>query len=203
LSLEPEVGGAESNHARLFIAIHLPDAVRMELRRVQEELKEHLPRHGAAWTRPESMHLTLRFLGNVPTTDIARLTDKLCETVTAFGELPLTCERLGCFPDLRYPRVVWAWVHDEADALTRLFHRIDETVSQFAEKPAEKRFTGHITLARLKQIKRPDTERLAQFVEGAVKRQFGKWTAKSVSLIQSQLGQTGATYTELCSAALR
>jgi 2'-5' RNA ligase len=149
------------------------------------------------------MHLTLRFLGNIPTTEFPRLTEKLCESVTAFGELPLTCERLGCFPDLRYPRVVWAWVHDEADALTKLFHRIDEAVSEFAEKPAEKRFTGHITLARLKQIKRPDAERLAQSVEGAVKRQFGKWTAKSVSLIQSHLSQTGATYTELCSAALR
>ena len=203
MSQEPEVGGAESNHARLFIAIQLPDAVRTELQRVQGELKQHLPRHGAAWARPESMHLTLRFLGNVPTTEIARLSDKLCEAVAAFGELPLTCERLGCFPDLRHPRVVWAWVHDEADALTKLVHRIDEAVSEFAEKPAEKRFTGHITLARLKQIKRPDAERLAQLVESAVKRQFGKWTLESVSLIQSNLSPVGATYTELRKPALR
>jgi len=203
LSPQPEVGGAESNHARLFIAVHLPDAVRTELRRVQGELKEHLPRHGAAWARPESMHLTLRFLGNVPTTEIARLSDKLCEAVAAFGELPLACERLGCFPDLRLPRVVWAWVHDETDALTRLFHLVDKAVSEFAEKATEKRFTGHITLARLKQTKRPDAERLAQFVEGAVNRQFGKWTAESVSLIQSQLSQAEASYTELCRAALR
>jgi len=170
---------------------------------VQGELKQVLPRHSASWTRPESMHLTLRFLGSVASAQMPQLSDQLKATLAGFGELALTCERLGCFPDLRYPRVVWAWVHDEADALTRLFHRIDEAVSEFAEKPAEQRFTGHITLARMKQIKRPDAECLAQFVGGAVKRQFGKWTAKSVCVIQSHLTQTGATHTELCSVVLR
>lgn len=148
------------------------------------------------------MHLTLRFLGNVVSSQIPELSAKLKTSLTGFGELHLVCERLGCFPDLRYPRVIWSWVHDEAGQLTKLFHQIDEAVSPFAEQPAEKVFTGHITLARPKQIKRPDAERLARFVEGAVKRQFGNWTAESVSLIQSQLGQTGATHTELSSAAL-
>jgi len=149
------------------------------------------------------MHLTLRFLGNVTVTQIPKLSDRLRAAVASSGELKLTCERLGCFPDLRHPRVVWAWVHDETNALEKLFHRIDEAVSEFAEKPAEQRFTGHITLARLKQIKRPEAECLARFIEGATKRRFGEWTAQSVSLIQSHLRQAGANYTELCGAGLR
>jgi RNA 2',3'-cyclic 3'-phosphodiesterase len=203
LSLESKGGEGIGGHARLFVAIPVPVGVRVALQQVQSELKEILPRSAAAWARLDGMHLTLRFLGNVAVTQIPGLSDRLRAAVAEVDELTLVCERLGCFPDLRYPRVVWAWVHDEADALARLFQRVDDAVSEFAEQPAEKRFTGHITLARLKQIKRPDAEQLAAFINGAVQREFGHWTAKSVSLIQSQLNQAGATYTELCCANLR
>lgn len=203
MNFEPKVEAGRAEQVRLFIAITLPDEVRVELRKVQRELKEVWPAHGATWTRPENMHLTLRFLGNVESSQIPELSAKLKTSLTGFGELPLVCERLGCFPDLRYPRVIWSWVHDEAGQLRKLFHQIDEAVSQFAERPAEKVFTGHITLARPKQITRPEAERLARFVEGAVRRGFGQWTVQSVSLIQSQLSPTGATHTELCRAALQ
>ena len=145
----------------------------------------------------------MRFLGDVASAQIPQISSNLSAAVAGFGELALKCERLGCFPDLRYPRVVWAWVHDDADRLLNLYRRIDEAVSDFAEKPAEEKFTGHITLARPKQIKRADAERLAQFVKGAVGRRFGDWTAPSASLIQSNLNQSGTTYTELCCVTLR
>jgi len=189
--------------ARLFIALAVPDEVRASLRKVQGELQDILPPRAAAWTRPDGLHLTLRFLGNVEVTRVSELSQRLGAALVGFGEFELVCERLGCFPDLRFPRVVWAWVHDDADRLVKLHRRIDEAVAGFAEKPAENNFTGHITLARCKQIKRPEAERLARFVEGAVHRGFGEWPAQSVSLIQSHLGQTGATYTERSCATLR
>jgi len=186
----------------LFIALNLPDDVRAALRTVQDELREIVLGKSVAWTRPEAMHLTLRFLGNVDAARVPGLSQRLHAALAGFGGCNLVCERLGCFPDLRYPRVVWAGVTGQADALTRLFHRVNEAVSAFAERPAGKRFTGHVTLARLKQIQRPDAERLATFITGAAQREFGDWTARSVSLMQSQLTQTGAIHTELGRAAL-
>jgi 2'-5' RNA ligase len=182
---------------RTFVAIAVPEEVRAKLVAAQHELQSVLPRAAAAWSKPDNMHLTLRFLGNVAAARIMELTDQLRAAVTGFGAQELICERLGCFPDLRFPRVVWAWVHDEAERLPELHRRIEVATKEFAEKPAESRFVGHITLARPKQIKRPEAERVARFVEGAVGRAFGRWQARDVLLVQSELSPGGSKYVEL------
>jgi RNA 2',3'-cyclic 3'-phosphodiesterase len=196
LSLEPKI-------SRLFVAIDPPDAVRTRLIALQRELKLVLPRNSTAWTKPEGMHLTLRFLGNVESVRIAELSEQLGAGLAGFGEFDVSCERLGCFPDARHPRVVWAWVHDADERMAQLRGRVDEAVRVFAEKPAEARYVGHITLARPKQITRPDAERLSQFVERAATRRFGAWRVASVALIRSQLSAAGASYAELSRANLR
>jgi 2'-5' RNA ligase len=182
---------------RTFVAIAVPEEVRTQLLAAQHDLQTVLPRQAAAWSKSDNMHLTLRFLGNVAAARVLELSKQLRTALTGFGELELICERLGCFPDLRFPRVVWAWVHDEPDRLPQLQLQIDAAVREFAEQPAESRFVGHITLARPKQIKRPEAERLARFVEGAVGQTFGRWQAKEVILMRSELLPGGSKYEEL------
>jgi 2'-5' RNA ligase len=195
LSLEPKV-------IRAFVAIQVPSEVLAQLAEAQRELKALLPRHSTAWTKPENMHLTMRFLGNIAPASLPELEQHLRAELRNFGALDLICERLGCFPDLRYPRVVWAWVHDANENLQQLHRCIDEAVREFVEKPAEARFVGHITLARPKQIKRPDAERLARFVETAVARKFGDWQAREVLLVRSELSASGSKYHELARIGL-
>ena len=192
----------DSTAVRAFIAIRVPDAVLAKLAEVQREIKSLLPPRSTAWTRPESMHLTLRFLGNVATPHVPELENRLRAALTGFGNFHLICERLGCFPDLRYPRVVWAWVHDANERLQELHRRIDEAVREFAEKPAEARFVGHITLARPRKIKRPEAERLARFVEAAVDRSFGSWSTDDVLLMRSELSPCGSKYHALARVRL-
>ncbi|HEX5219412.1 MAG TPA: RNA 2',3'-cyclic phosphodiesterase [Verrucomicrobiae bacterium] len=187
----------EPKAIRAFIAIRAPETVLARLAEVQRELKELLPPRSTAWTKPDNMHLTLRFLGNVAATNVPEVAIRLRNALAAFGKLDLACERLGCFPDSRYPRVVWAWVHDAHGRLQELHRCVDEAVREFAEKPAEARFVGHLTLARPKQIKRPDAERLARFVEAAVKRSFGQWSADEILLMRSELSPGGSKYHEL------
>lgn len=188
---------------RLFIAIPIPEAVKAELLCVQRELRDALPPHSTSWTKPDNMHLTLRFLGDVAASRVPELVQAIRNAASGCGEIELHCERLGCFPDLRFPRVVWAWVHDLEGKLDALAIRVNEAVAAFAEKPADARFTGHITLARPKQIRRADAERLAQFVERAVNRQFGNWRATELELIRSELSSAGSCYTTLASVNLR
>ena len=187
----------ETEAVRAFIAIRVPEAVLARLTAVQRELKTLLPPNSTAWTRPDNLHLTLRFLGNVAVARIPELRGRLQSALSGFGHLGLICERLGCFPDLRYPRVLWAWVHDANERLEQLHRRVDTAAREFAETPAEARFVGHITLARPKQIKRPDADRLTRFVDAAVNRTFGSWTASEVFLIQSELSPSGSKYHEL------
>ena len=202
MGLESKSVFAGTEQIRLFIAIPVPDEVCATLRQVQSGLKKLLSDKAAVWTKPDGMHLTLRFLGNVNSERIPELSQRLSGALAGLGRLDLVCERLGCFPDLRFPRVVWAWVHDDAERLARLHRRIDEAVGVFAEKPTEARFVGHITLARLKQVSRRDAGLLARFVEGAGHRRFGDWHVNSVALIRSHLSAAGATHEELLQTSL-
>jgi RNA 2',3'-cyclic 3'-phosphodiesterase len=192
----------ESGTHRLFVAFAVPEVVRAELARAQQELRELLPPHSAAWTKPDHLHLTLRFLGNVDGQRGGELLGRLRAAVAGFGGMNLICERLGCFPDLRFPRVVWAGVRDADEKLAALAQRVNGAVAPFAEKSAETVFTGHITLARLNKIRPSDAERLEKFVGAAVDRRFGAWRANELELIRSELSAGGSRYTTLAKCPL-
>ena len=193
---------SEGQAQRLFVAIAVPEETKANIILARDELRARLPPSAASWTRPENMHLTLRFLGDVEEARIEFLKAGLAEALEDFGKLPLISERLGCFPDLRYPRVVWAWVYDDAERLAQLQRRVAQATDAFTREPAESRFMGHITLARLRQIKRPEAESIASFVNGAVTRKFGTWTADRIGLIRSELAPGGSRYTTLAEIPL-
>jgi len=185
--------GAEK--LRLFLALPVPAEIKTSLSAAQDELRRLLPPRTASWTRAENMHLTLRFLGDVNGQRVEALIAGVRSVTTGFGAPPLVAERLGVFPDLRYPRVVWAWVHDEVDRLLELQRRLLAATNEFTSERAEEKFTGHITLARIKQIKRPQAEVIASFLQRAVNRRFGEWTGEHLELVRSELSPDGSRYT--------
>lgn len=182
---------------RLFLALPIPAEVKASLSAAQEELRRALPPRTASWTRSENMHLTLRFLGDVSRDSVPALVQGLASATANFGEMRLTAERLGCFPDLRFPRVLWTWVHDDAERLAEFQRRVVAATSEFTRERAEDKFTGHITVARIKSIKRPQAEVIASFLKGAVDRRFGIWMADRLELIRSELSPQGSRYTTL------
>jgi 2'-5' RNA ligase len=182
---------------RLFVSIPVPPTLKQLLQQVQRELQEVVPQKSVTWTRTENMHLTLRFLGNVNSDCVGELKEQLRAAVEGFGAVRLVCERLGCFPDLRFPRVVWAWVHDAQDRLPQLVQRVNEATAAFAGQAADPRFVGHITLARPRWLDRPKAKALTAIVEKAVAREFGSWPADELELIRSELPASGSHYTSL------
>jgi len=180
---------------RLFIAIPVPDGVKTELEKVQAELRGAISAGGVRWTKREQFHLTLRFLGDVAADRVEALARAVREVCDVFPPLRLRAERIGFFPDLRFPRVVWAWVHDEQELLPKLQEAIEAAAKDFTAEPAEKKFTGHITLARIKSLPRPQAELLAKMALGMTDRFFGEWTAGQVEIIRSELGPGGPRYT--------
>lgn len=112
-------------------------------------------------------------------------------------------ERVGVFPGLRFPRVVWAWVHDDDDRLSALQRRIEAGVAGFSSSgPAGKAFTGHVTLARLHGMKRAQATALAAFAEGAVERRFSAWRVDAVHLMRSELSSHGAVHSVVATIPL-
>ncbi len=150
----------DSERFRLFIAVEIPETVKASMEEAQADLRRALPECHVRWARREQFHLTLRFLGDVEAARVEALTESLLAACRAFGAVHLRAERVGCFPDLRRPRVVWAGVRDETEQLPRLQQVVEAATAEFTSEDKEERFTGHVTLARIKGIKRAEAETL-------------------------------------------
>jgi len=182
---------------RAFIALPIPEAVKAEIGRAQDELRQALPKHCARWTRREQFHLTLCFLGNVAATRVPELTPAVGAACRGSSALNLRAERIGWFPDLRLPRVVWVWVHHDTDQLAVLQKAVAQAAEKFAEGQPEKVFTGHVTIARTHGIKRPHAQILANLAQRMSGRFFGEWTANQVKLMRSDLSPDGARHSDV------
>ena len=192
----------DSEGIRLFIAVALPEGVKSKIEAAQAELRRVLPERSVRWARREQFHLTMRFLGDVEAARVEALGEAIRAACRGFGALHLRAERVGFFPDLRYPRVVWVGVQDQAEQLPRLQQAVEVATEGFTTEEKEKRFTGHVTLARIKGLKRPDAEALGKAATGMADRLFGQWTAYQLELMRSRLLPQGAQHSTLASIAL-
>lgn len=186
-----------SSHLRLFVAIVLPEAVRNEILRAQRELQPLVPRVAARWTRPDQFHLTLRFLGNVPTDAIEDLKRSVGAVCRNTPPLSLRAQGVGFFPNPRSHRIVWVAINDGEGHLVDLQQRIEMAVGPFSPEAGEKNFAGHVTLGRLKNPKPSVSRGLAARAQLFENQIFGNWTAEEVEIIRSELSCGGARYTPL------
>jgi 2'-5' RNA ligase len=182
---------------RLFIAISLPDEIKNEIEKTQAELRRELPKNFVRWTKRNQFHLTLKFLGNVDAGNFENLVNTLRDACENFPSLRLRAEGIGFFPDLKFPRVIWAGTHDEAKLLPELQRAIEIAVDNFTPQKPEGKFAGHITLGRIPRIKCSEAESLAKAAAKMRERLFGHWTAREVELIRSELASGGSRYTTL------
>jgi RNA 2',3'-cyclic 3'-phosphodiesterase len=187
---------------RLFIAVTLPEEVKAEVEKAQRELRRVVATGPVRWTSRDQFHLTLKFLGNVEAQRVAALTEALRRACRPFAPLQLKAEGVGFFPDSRFPRVAWVGVREAQDQLLPLQRAVEAAAQEFTAEEPDKRFSGHVTLGRIKNLKRPEAARLAEAAARMADRLFGLWTAAEVELIRSVLTPQGARYTTVASAPL-
>jgi len=187
---------------RLFIAITVPEEVGTKIEEAQAELRRALPESTVRWARRDQFHLTLRFLGNVE----ARFTEPLAQAVRdacrGFAAFRLHAEGIGFFPDARAPRVIWVGVKDRQNGLFQLQQAVEAVVCNFTAETAEGKFAGHVTLGRIKELRRAETEVVGRLVSGMAQRVFGEWTAANVEIMRSVLSSEGVRYASLTTVPL-
>lgn len=183
---------------RTFIAVHVDDVIIARLMALQEELRRTDAR--VSWTRPEGMHLTLKFLGNVPEEQIATIGDALQPVAAGCASISISIEGTGGFPNLRRPRVVWAGVGGETEALIELAAGVDAAMAGLGFPPENRPFNPHLTLGRIKEP--VQLEPLIELLTAHSADQFGEMTVREIILFQSQLSPKGARYTPLRRLAL-
>lgn len=187
------------NEIRAFIAIDLPGNVVDQLAELGRALGANLDSHAVRWVRPEAIHLTLRFLGNVQIDkldDISRGIDQVASQTSPFS---LTLDKLGCFPNPRRPRVIWIGLAGDIEQLETLQNSVEVMLSPMGWELEKRGFHPHLTLGRVKDSRKVIEARLPW---GEVLAR-GRIPVEEMHLIQSQLNPGGAVYTRLHGAHFR
>ena len=169
--------------------------VRAALARAQQALRAAAPHAAVRWTDPATIHLTVKFLGEVPADGIAAVSAAVAATGATSPPFEIAVGGLGAFPSLARPQVVWAGITAGGPPLAALAARIEAAVEPLGFAREARPFRGHLTIGR---VRSPAGVRpLADAVEAACGLAFGTWTAREIVLFESRLGPRGARHEAL------
>jgi RNA 2',3'-cyclic 3'-phosphodiesterase len=181
---------------RLFIAAELPPNIKAELVDIQAHLRQGNP--SVTWVAPETMHLTLRFLGETSVALIPNLAHAIQAGLAPYSAMTLRLNGMGGFPNARRPRVVWAGVGGAVTALVRTQAVIEAAVAGLGLAPEIKPFRAHLTLGRLRHEAGPgQQQQLGDAIRSLPPPASLEWIIERVVLLRSELRGDGPIYTEI------
>ena len=187
-----------SNTIRTFIAIELPEKIGSAISKVQEGIRSY--GFKIRWVRPENIHLTLKFLGNIKEADTEKVGKIVFESVKGYKPISLKAKGIGVFPGIKKPRVVWTGISDQLNLLTELQKTLDEKLEGIGFPKEKRPFRGHLTLGRVKA--KIDPKRLSDALKEFAKFESESFSADRVILYKSELKPKGAVYTKLANLLL-
>jgi 2'-5' RNA ligase len=188
---------------RSFVAIELPDELKRELDEVIGQLKSAGGQTGVKWVDPRSIHLTLKFLGDVDADRLDEITVALAEAARRIPRFRLAVAGLGVFPNPGRVRVAWVGVSGETDVLERLQRRVESALARLGFSAESRRFTPHLTLARVRERASPqERQKLGQLAGSTSFESRHGISVDAVHLMRSQLTGQGAIYSRISSVTL-
>lgn len=187
---------------RVFVAVGLSAEARLQLVDAVERIRRDVP-EGIQWANPDGMHLTLKFLGNIPAESVAPLLGCVESVSATHAPFPLELAGMGVFPNRRRPRVLWAGVGGDLDALACLQRATEDAINDIGFRPEERPFRPHITLGRPRRnVSDGQLGRIGSVVSSIEPTGSVTWRVENVDVMRSELHPSGARYTVLGAARL-
>ena len=179
---------------RAFLAIDPPEEILQAIGRIQGRLQMMI--HGELrWVRPEAIHLTLEFFGDIPESAVADIAAVVEPAAAGAAPFSLAIGGAGVFPDQRRPRVLWLGMNGDVPRLLLFQQGLEAELGRIGFPAEERPFRPHLTLARIKSARGlTGLERALEMEEGST---AGEFTASGIGLIRSELTPRGAVYTRL------
>ncbi|HNN14452.1 MAG TPA: RNA 2',3'-cyclic phosphodiesterase [Anaerolineales bacterium] len=191
------------NQIRAFIAVDLPPIIQDSLEKQTAHLRQTLGNGLVRWVPPRNLHLTLRFIGDIPPTHLDFFKQMLTKTADSHRPFDLQIGGIGSFPNLKRPRVLWVGLHAPED-LSSLQRQIETGTVQLGFEKEDKPFSPHLTIGRVRQTTTPaDIAKIRTALEETQLGRIGTARIDSVHLYQSELHSEGSVYKKLFSAPLR
>jgi len=181
---------------RCFVAIEIPGEIRAELARLQKDLVGHVDVHrgDVKWVEPEGMHLTLKFLGEVPDNRVVEVCRIVGEVAQRHALFDFPVKEVGSFGG-RSARVLWVGAGLDCPELLDLQQDLEEEFDRAGWPKEGRQFSGHLTLCRIRNVKAG--EKLAQAAKQYGDYDLGMAPAAEVCVFESQLKPRGPIYTRV------
>ena len=191
------------NQIRTFIALDFPLSILDPIEQQTKRLRQTLGNEVIRWVLTHNMHLTLKFLGNVPVSHLEFLKQMLAQATDSITQFDLQIGGIGSFPNSNRPRVLWVGIHAPA-ALSNLQKAIEEGAKRLGYEKEERPFSPHLTLGRVRQgLDGKDLQKISNALSSIQLGKIGIARVDSVHIYKSDLNSEGSVYTKLFSTPLR
>ena len=171
-----------------------PAEIRKEIGNIQDKLRGACP-FDVRWVKPAGIHLTLKFFGNVSPDDIAVISRIVEKNTPALAPPRLDVKKLGVFPSVKRPRVLWIGLEGDTCPLVILQKDLEQGFAECGFTGEERPFRPHLTVGRIKSPRR--SEDPEKFMAQVGNWEAGSFCAEGLGLFQSNLTPRGAIYTRL------
>jgi RNA 2',3'-cyclic 3'-phosphodiesterase len=184
--------GTNQNRMRAFVALELPDHAREFLNEMITVLKQ--TRADVRWSRSSSVHITLKFLGDIDVSQVPDIVRELTPVFAGQARFVIAISGLGVFPNLRQPRVVWAGLNDNSGHLRKMAGLVDSAFYTLGFKTESRPYSPHLTLGRTRSDE--GKESLIELIKNMECKGPG-FEVQTAKLFQSVLGPAGPKYSPI------
>jgi len=181
---------------RSFLAFELPEDIKKIVTRVSGEIRESSL--DVRWVRPERIHLTVVFMGDIQSEQIPSMGEVLSAVCSSYEHFRISLKPLGCFPNSRSPRVIWLGIDGDLERMSRFRDDLQHALSPFGIKEEERAFRPHLTLGRFKKPGKRQTE-LEQLLAKYGDVASPACALDELALFRSDLKPGGAVFTKMLS----
>ncbi|HKS42883.1 MAG TPA: RNA 2',3'-cyclic phosphodiesterase [Blastocatellia bacterium] len=175
---------------RTFICIEVPQTVKERIESLQRMLR--INNAQISWMKPSNIHLTIKFLGDVPLSKTESVRDSVERAAKGSGEFDIEVSTTGCFPSARSPRVLWVGLGNMPDGLKQLHANVESELARAGFPREQKRFSPHLTIGRVRS-----PQNAARTAEDLIAQGFAPETFRATEIIvmRSELNSSGSIYT--------
>ncbi len=180
---------------RSFVAVKIPEEIRYRI----PELTKTIKIDGVKWVKPENIHLTLKFLGEVNENRLQEVKEALENTVRKFSEFKINLKDIGAFPSMNRPSVIWIGVDKGKQEVISIINELEISFSKIGFEKETRKPHPHITIGRVKKARSGKLEVRSETWDMGCEM----WDVKEIYLIQSELRPEGPIYTDVESYKLK
>lgn len=187
-----------SKTLRAFIAVELPKEAVSFAVSIQDAMKSY--GLNIRWVKPENIHVTLKFLGDVDWDMKRKVEDALVHAVKEYSPMQFSIRGMGVFPGVKRPKVVWCGLNGDTSSLSDLYGRLEAAFVDMGFSREKRPFKSHVTLGRTKGP--VSSDKIIDAMKKISRMESSPFYAEAITLFRSDLQPTGAVYTRLKSVSL-